>query len=174
MPKQFSRRSMVAMLGGTTAVGPTVAWSHDLRPGDPTYRFREYEDIVNRRGQIKQVYQWPNIANAIIFANIRNGLNGFQFSYDIPPDEIQVVVQSYAAANAATYDDFIWEKYRWGEALNVRDPLTNAPATRNMWFGTTVAHTSFTPGTQPTDRSHPFFDDVSIEGLQRRRVLFLA
>ena len=63
MPKQFSRRTMVAMLGGTTAVGPTAAWGHDLRPGDPTYRFREYEDIVNRRSQIKQVYQWPNIAN---------------------------------------------------------------------------------------------------------------
>jgi hypothetical protein len=174
MPTQFSRRTMVAMLGGTTAVGLTSVWGHDLRPGDPTYRFREYEDIVNRSAQVKQVYQWPNIANAIIFANIRNGLNGFQFSYDIPPDEIQVVVQAYAAANAATYDDFIWEKYRWGEGLSVRDPQTNQPATRNIWYGTTVAHTTLTPGRQPTDRNHPFFDDVSIEGLQRRRVLFLA
>ncbi|MBK5292315.1 MAG: hypothetical protein JJE04_11635 [Acidobacteriia bacterium] len=174
MPTQFSRRTMVAMLGGTTAVGPTAAWGHDLRPDDPSYRFREYEAIVNRSAQAKQVYQWPNIANAIIFANIRNGLNGFQFSYDIPPDEIQVVVQSYASANAATYDDFIWEKYRWGEGLSVRDPQTNQPATRNIWYGTTVAHATLTPGLQPTDRNHPFFDDVSIEGLQRRRVLFLA
>jgi hypothetical protein len=131
MSIQFSRRTMVAMLGSTVVDPKSAAWGHDLRPGDPTYRFREYEDIVNRNIQVKQVYQWPNIANAIVFANIRNGLNGFQFSYDIPPDEIQVVVQAYASANAAIYDDFIWEKYRWGEALNVVDPQTNQPATRN-------------------------------------------
>jgi hypothetical protein len=160
------------MLGGTVA-GPAV-WAHDLRPGDPTYRFREYEDIVNRNAQVKQVYQWPNIANAIIFANIRNGLNGFQFSYDIPADDIQIVVQAYASANAALYDDFIWDKYRWGEALGVRDPITNQPATRNIWYNTPVAHTTLTPGRQPTDRNSPFFDDTSIEGLQRRRVLFLT
>ena len=64
-----------------------LLWGHDLRPGDPSYRFREYEDIVNRNAQVKQVYQWPNIANAILFTNVRNGLNGFQFSYDIPPDK---------------------------------------------------------------------------------------
>jgi hypothetical protein len=121
MPTQLSRRTIVTMLGGTV-VGQTSAWGHDLRPGDPSYRFQEYEAIVNRSAQVKQVYQWPNIANAIVFPNIRNGLNGFQFSYDIPPDEIQVVVQAYSSANAATYDDFIWEKYRWGEALAVRDP----------------------------------------------------
>ena len=126
MHGQFSRRSMVTMLG-STAIGRTVAWGHDLRPDDPTYRFHEYENIVNRTAQIKQVYQWPNIANAILFANVRNGLNGFQFSYDIPPDDIQVVVQAYSSANAATYDDFIWEKYRWGEALAVRGENPHKP-----------------------------------------------
>ena len=173
MPTQLSRRTIITMLGGTV-VGHTSAWGHDLRPGDPSYRFQDYEAIVNRNAQVKQVYQWPNIANAIVFANIRNGLNGFQFSYDIPADEIQVVVQAYSSANAATYDDFIWDKYRWGEALAVRDPQTNQPATRNIWFGTTVGHTTLTPGRQPAERNHPFFDDISIEGLQRRRVLFLA
>ena len=173
MPTQISRRTMLMMLGGTVT-GPTAAWGHDLRPGDPSYRFQEYEQIVNRNAQVKQVYQWPNIANAIIFGNVRNGLNGFQFSYDIPADDIQVVVQAYASANAATYDDFIWDKYRWGEALNVRDPQTNEPATRNIWYGTPVAHTMLTPGRQPTDRNNAFFEEMSMEGLQRRRVLFLA
>lgn len=172
MPSQLSRRTMVAALGGAV-VGPAVR-AHDLRPGDPSYRFREYEDIVNRNAQVKQVYQWPNILNSIVFSNIRNGLNGFQFSYDIPPDDIQIVVQAYSSANAATYDDFIWEKYRWGEALGVTDPQTNRPATRNVWFNTSVPHTSFVAGRQPSDRNSPFFADASIEGLQRRRVLFLA
>ena len=97
---QFSRRTVLNVIGGSI-VGQTTGWGHDLRPGDPTYRFREYEDIVNRAVRVKQVYQWPNIANQIIFGNVRNGLNGFQFSYDVPADNIQIVVQAYASANAA-------------------------------------------------------------------------
>jgi hypothetical protein len=173
MPSQLNRRTAIAMIGGSF-VPSTAILGHDLRPGDPTYRFQEYESIVNRNAQVKQVYQWPNIANAIIFANIRNGLNGFQFSYDISPDEIQVVVQAYASGNAALYDSFIWEKYRWGEALSVRDPQTNQPATRNIWYNTPVSHTTLREGRQPAERNSPFFEDTSMEGLQRRRVLFLA
>src|SRR3954447_24597219 len=104
MSIQISRRTIVTMLGGAV-VGHTSAWGHDLRPGDPSYRFQEYEAIVNRIARVKQVYEWPNIANAVRFANIRNGLNGFQFSYDVSPDDIQIIVQAYASANAATYDD---------------------------------------------------------------------
>jgi hypothetical protein len=173
MSSQLSRRTIMTMLGGAV-VRHTSAWGHDLRPGDPSYRFQDYEAIVNRSARAKQVYEWPNIANTLIFANIRNSLNGFQFSYDIAADEIQVVVQAYSSATPATFDDFIWEKYRFGEALGVRDPQTNEPATRNIFSASPVAHTTLTPGRQPAERSHPFFDDTSIEGLQRRRVLFLA
>ena len=172
MPFEVNRRNVLKMLGGTIA-GPSL-WAHDLRPDDPTYHFQEYEDIVNRNAQVKQVFEWPNIANSLIFSNVRNSLNGFQFSYDISSDDIQIVVQAYSSANASLYDDSIWERYRWGEALGVVDPVTSKPATRNIFFNTPVAYTTLTPGRQPTDRNSPFFSDTSIEGLQRRRVLFLA
>ncbi len=73
-----------------TVVGLTSAWGHDLRPGDLSYRFQEYEAIVNRSAQVKQVYQWPNIANAIVFAMASTVL----VSCDTPPDEIQVLAQA--------------------------------------------------------------------------------
>jgi photosystem II stability/assembly factor-like uncharacterized protein len=130
MSVQLSRRTMVRILGSTVAAHHS-AWGHDLRPGDPSYRFQDYEAIVNRNSLVKQVYEWPNVANTLLFANIRNGLNGFQFSYDIPPDELQIVVQAYSLANAATYDDFVWDKYRMGEALAVRDP-PNEPASHTQ------------------------------------------
>ena len=120
------------------------------------------------------MYQWPNINNAIVFPNIRNGLNGFQFSYDIPQDLIQVVVQAYAGANPAMYDDFIWDKYRFGESTAVKDPLTSDFAKRNIWYSTTVPYQDLAGGRLPQDRNHPFYADTSIEGLQRRRVLFLV
>ena len=155
MSNQFNRRTIITMLGGAV-VGHTSAWGHDLRPDDPSYRFEEYEAIINRRAHVRQVYEWSNIANSLIFPNIRNGLNGFQFSYDVPPREVQIVVQAYSSANAANYDDFIWEKYRMGEALAVRDPQTNQPATRNIFFGSPVADTTLTPGRQPAERNDTF------------------
>ena len=53
--------------------------AHDLKPGDPAYRFAEYEAIVNNPNlAVRQLYEYPNINNAIIFSNAVNGLNGFQ------------------------------------------------------------------------------------------------
>ena len=114
---------LAAFAGGSRDVE-----AHDLRPTDPAYRFDRYEAIVNRRVKIRQLYAWPNLKNPILFGNVSNGLNGFQFSYDVPPDQIQVVVQAYFTANGAMYDDHLWDKYRLGEAFTVTNPTTGQPA----------------------------------------------
>ncbi len=178
---QLTRRDALRAVG-TVALGAAAAqifkesaWAHDLRPGDPLYRYSEYESLVNRPElRVRQIYEWPNINNVTIYPNVRNGLNGFQFSYDIPSELIQVVVQAYAGANPALYDNFIWDKYRFGESTGVRDPVGGAPATRNIWYSSTVRWQDLTDGRLPADRNHAFYNDVSIEGLQRRRVLFLV
>jgi hypothetical protein len=161
-----------AALASTAALGgpPAVARAHDLRPTDPAYHFDEYERVVNRDVTLRQLYQWPTLTNALIFANIRNGLNGAQFSYGLPPAQVQVVVQAYASANAATYDDAMWAKYRLGEALGVKDPQTGQPATRNIWWASSTP----APEQPPADRAHPYYADTSLEGLARRGVLFLT
>ncbi len=177
MDKSLSRREFfrtAVAAAGVAALSslPGDAEAHDLTPTDPAYRFEKYEAIVNRPVRIRQLYQWPNINNPIIYPNISNGLNGFQFSYNVAPDDIQVVVQSYFSANAATYDDHIWERYRLGDAFNVKDPATGASATRNIWLKSKISAQDVSP--PPKDRSHPYYADTSIEGLQRRGVLFLT
>ncbi len=82
------------------------------------------------------------------------------------------MVQAFFSANAATYDDHIWEKYRLGDAFNIKDPATGASATRNIWVKSKISTQDVSP--PPKDRSHPYYADTSIEGLQRRRVLFLT
>jgi hypothetical protein len=150
---------------------PEAAEAHDLKPGDPVYQFDRYEGILNRQVRVRQLYAWPNIANTIIWPNIANGLNGFQFSYGVPPDQIQVVVQAYASANGAMYDDYIWAKYKFGDALNVKDPSTGQPASGNIWFKSKIPASEVSA--PPASRSHAYYGDTSIEGLQRRGVLFL-
>jgi hypothetical protein len=174
-----SRRSALALAGAAAGAGatlagggaPRAALAHDLRPDDPAYDFDRYESIVNRDVTFRQLYQWPNLKNAVIFNNIRNGLNGAQFSYGLAADQIQVVVQTYDSANAATYDDFIWAKYRWGEALAVTDPRTNQPAERNIFYPSAIPAADVTP--PPTARGHAYYADNTMEGVQRRGVLFL-
>ena len=51
MPTQFSRRTMVVMLGGT-AVGSGAAWSHDLRPGDPDAKSFQADIVALARGEV--------------------------------------------------------------------------------------------------------------------------
>lgn len=175
---RISRRSLLKLgvaAGAVVATGaglPQQTYAHDLKPTDPLYPWARYEEIVNRPVTVRQVYQWPNLTNAIIWPNIRNGINGFQFSYGLPADAIQVVVQAYGSANAATYDDYIWEKYQFGDALKIDDPATKKPAKRNIWYPSQVKAADVTP--PPTDRAHPYYNDISIEGLQRRGVLFLC
>lgn len=175
----ISRRLLFKLAGATAAAASVVGYStnkaaaHDLTPTDPAYHYDEYEKIVNRRDlRVRQVYEWPNIKNEIIFGNVRNGMNGFQFSYGIPADAIQVVVQAFASANAATYDDTIWEKYKLGERLGVNDPKTSEPALRNIWYASSVDATASAEA--PEDRSDPYYEDASIEGLQRRGLLVLT
>jgi intracellular sulfur oxidation DsrE/DsrF family protein len=172
----ISRRHLLKVAGtaaaGAAALGQfsRAASAHHLEPTEAAFRFNEYEAIVNREVRFRQVYEWPNLANSIIFANIRNGINAAVFSYGVPEDQMQVVVAAYAAASAATYDDFIWAKYRLGEAMGIKDPATGQPAARNIWYPSA----NLMPATRPSARTDPYYADTSIEGLQRRGVLFLT
>jgi hypothetical protein len=172
---QVSRRAALkvaaGLAAGSAAFGQTarIGWAHDLRPADPAYSFDEYERIVDRDVTVRMLYEWPTLTNPIIFNNISNGLNGFQFSYDLPPNQIQVVVQAYATANLAMYHDTLWAKFRLGEIFKVQDPTTGEPAVRNIWFASKNP-----PMTEPpANRSNAYYSDLSLEGLQRRGVLFL-
>ena len=126
----LSRRRALSTAGAAAAGAaafmrlPAIASAQGLRPTDPIYPFDEYEAIVNREVTIRQVYEWPNLSNPIIFGNVSNGLNGFQFAYGLAPQQIQVVVQAYSSANLAMYDDSAWSTYQLGEVFNIKDPAS--------------------------------------------------
>jgi hypothetical protein len=168
--RRTALKAAVAAMGAT-ALSQVPAIAHaarDLRPGDPLYHWDRYEQIANRPATVRALFEWPNIKNPILWGNIQNLLNGFQFSYDVPADQIQVIVQAYATSNAATYDDYIWSKYTWGEFLGIKDPDSGQLATRNIFYPSKQPAPSSAPG----DRNDPFYNDFSIEGLQRRGALF--
>ena len=156
----------VAALG--QAAPASAQTTRDLRPGDPLYHWDAYEQIANRPATVRALFEWPNIKNALLWGNVQNLINGFHFSYDVPASDIQVIVQAYATANVAMYDDYIWDKYTWGDFLGIDDPTTGKPATRNVLYPSTSA----APSSPPDDRDAPFYRDYTVEGLQRRGTLF--
>jgi hypothetical protein len=172
----LSRR---AALRGAAAVGAAVATglgaagrtptagAHNLQPAEFE---AAYEQAVGRSALHYQVYQFPNIQNPIIWSNIRNGLNGSQFSFGEPAGSLAVVVQCYATGNLATYNDAMWDKYQFGALFNVRDPSTGESATRNLFYPrTTTGGTDLAP-----EDAQSLYNDTGMAGLMERGVVFLT
>ena len=171
----LSRRAALrgAVAAATAAVAYTIsdrhstAHAHNLQPSE----FADaYEAAVSRPALHYQLYQFVNIQNAVIWNNIRNGLNGSQFSYNEPPGSLQVVVQGYDSANIATYNDTIWEKYQLGAKHNVVDPRTGQPATRNVFYPRRTTGGMDLPPSDPRS----FWSDAGMVALIERGVIFLT
>jgi len=163
---------LAAVASAVTAVKAVKPVSADeLTTNDPLYHFDQYEAIVNRSLTFRQVFEWPSLENRELWGNAVNALNSFQFAYGAPADQIQIVVQAYSGSTAATFDDFIWNKYSLGQALQMPDAQGN-PATVNPFLHSKIPAAQVT--TPPTDQTDPYYFDYSIEGLQRRGVLFLT
>src|SRR5215213_6511458 len=158
--------SWAAVAGGLTLHRRShTAHAHNM----PLSEFQDrYEAAVSRPALHYQLYQFPNIQNAALWDNIRNGLNGSQFSYGEPPGSLQVAVQAYVTGNIATYNDLIWDKYQLGAKHNVADPSTGQPATRNIFYPRKTTGGADLPPEDPQS----LWNDSGMAGLMERGVVF--
>jgi intracellular sulfur oxidation DsrE/DsrF family protein len=123
---------------------------------------------VNKPDNIRQV--WEAVAfHPAVFNNMKNGLNGLHFGFGYRPDRITVVFAPHGPSSAVTYADAVWEKYRIGEFLGIKDAAGKAIASNVYLRPPTV----FLSTTDPDD-AQSFFQDTSIETLQSRGVVFLT
>lgn len=169
----FSRRSFVNGIGTTVAAFGTLsitsgAVDAQLIEKHADWKFGEFDAILRVSARAKQVYDIRPIAEGKFLNNIKNSLNGFHFGFNIPEDQIKVVVAMHGPSNMLNFDDSMWEKYRLGEWLQVSDPKTGKPAIRNPYFNKKTGLSA-----EPEDRASTF-QDTAIEGLQERGVKFLS
>jgi hypothetical protein len=169
----FSRRSFVNGMGTTVAAlgalgitSGTVDAQIIERHTD--WKFGAFDAILKVSARAKQVYDIRPIAEGKFLNNIKNSLNGFHFGFNIPEDQIKVVVAMHGPSNMLNFDDSMWEKYRLGEWLQVSDPKTGKPAIRNLYFNKKTGLSA-----EPEDRASTF-QDTAIERLQERGVKFLS
>jgi hypothetical protein len=173
-----------AFLGWGAALGSTLgllrarkASAHALPPG--SFDSPAYSRVLAAEAGYHAVFQSPHIEASVragdnlehlLLAQANNWLNGFQFSYNVRPEDLHLVSATYASANLLTYDDTVWQKYRLGEKYGVVDPKTGQSAVRNPFWPSRNG-----PGAS-TDPNNPksTYRDNGIEALQRRGVLFLT
>lgn len=75
-----------------------------------------------------------------------------------PDNELCALVILRHSAIPIAMEDRLWAKYKLGEMVNVNDPVTKAPAVRNIYWNS-----------QPGDLPLP---DMSVDQLQKRGALF--
>jgi hypothetical protein len=137
------------------------------------WKIAEFERLVGHPARVKQVFDENQIGGGKFLNNIKNSLNGLQFGFGIPTGQIKIVAAMHGPANALDFDDYVWQKYRIGEWLNVQDPKTGQAAVRNPFFVSKASPEMHYP-TQDPDDENSFFQDASIQALQLRGVQFLC
>jgi intracellular sulfur oxidation DsrE/DsrF family protein len=166
----FNRRSFVGT--GIAALG---MFGVNLPSGESQLVYKrsdwksaEFDKLAKYSAQVKQVYDIRPIADGKFLNNIKNSLNGFQVGFGIPAQQIKIAAALHGPSNMLNFDDTMWEKYRLGEFLQVNDPKTGRPATRNPYVQKTTSNS-----TNLEDRNSTY-QDTSIEALQERGVQFLS
>lgn len=137
------------------------------------WKLAAFNKLVAHPARVKQVYDVAQIGEGKFLNNIKNSLNGLQFGFNVPKDEIKIVAALHGPANMMNFDDSIWSKYRIGEWLHVTDPETGKPAERNIFFSAQGPLNSSAFAKNPDD-PESVYQDTRMETLQARGVQFLS
>ena len=172
--KELSRRNFVSNAAAAAGLAAFTAAPSALhaqlidKTGD--WRLSDFHRLVQTPARMKQVYDVIPIGSGKFLNNIKNSLNGLHFGFGFSMSQIQLVAALHGPSNLMNYDDYVWEKYRIGEWVQVDDPKTGKPATRNIFYS------SQTPrfASQDPESEGSLYQNTSIEVLQSRGVRFLS
>jgi intracellular sulfur oxidation DsrE/DsrF family protein len=163
-----SSASLAALAGGVAGAAEAVPGGTHFVERKSDFNEAEFSKIVGRPADIRQVFEAVAFHPAM-FGNIKNALNGLVFGFGYPADRVALAVAPHGPSSAYTYSDYVWSKYRIGEAFKTQDAKGNA-----------VASNIFLKPAKPLDKSsdpdaeESIYQDTSIESLQSRGVVFLT
>jgi hypothetical protein len=115
------------------------------------------------------LFDFPAHQGGVPLIHMYNFIDTYRRAYDEPASTCNVIGTCYGAPGATAsmplaWNDGVWDKYRIGEILELTDPVTRAPARRNMFFrprsGDPVLRNATVPG-------------ASMEALTRSGAVFL-
>jgi hypothetical protein len=173
--RSFAAKIMasLAALGAVSSLGRSadaqIVWTTS------EWKLSAFQQLLRERARVKQLFDITQVEDGAALAKIKNSLNGLHFGFGLPLEQIKVIGGLHGPANLLNFDDYIWSKYRVGEWLNIKDPQTGQPATRNPYYPSKLSADAarITPATDRNAENSPL-QDASMQGLQRRGVRFLG
>lgn len=133
-PEQFNtpRRSFIGRLTMGGAAALLFGRAGALRAEGLTQRGPD--DWVGRiHGKYRQLFDATTINDGMGAAYALNFLDSAKTAHDLSDADVCAVLSLRHQAVALGLTDAAWMKYRLGELLNVDDPATKVPATRNPY-----------------------------------------
>lgn len=163
-----TRRGFLGRTAATLALAlssPLPAWAESaperrLRATDPGTPSDEW--LKRLTGKHRQFFDMKTAENGMGLLHARNYLNTWRDAYHLSDRDVTAVVSLYGMGLPMGFDDAMWAKYPFGEAMKVTDPKTNAPAKRNIFTNP-----------QPGDTIALGMLDSSIDALTARGVVFI-
>jgi intracellular sulfur oxidation DsrE/DsrF family protein len=150
------RRGFLASLTGALALLPaTTAFARGERMAEKD------EWLRGLTGKHRQFFDVGSIQAGTPLRRVHNFLATYASAYDISESDVNAVFGAHGPALAFTLGDAAWAKYELGALYAINDPVTEKPATRNIFFEMTSKI-----GNVPAE--------ASIARLQARGVRFLA
>lgn len=126
----------LAALSATVAAGGLPSDAHAQATIDPW--------LAKLTGKHKQVFDAPAVDpfSSVYAATYMRTMTD---TYKLKPGEVNAVVVYRHFAMPLLVNDDVWAKYKLGAMLNVTDPATKGPSTRNIFY-------------KPAASEHPFPD----------------
>ena len=156
---ESDRRGFLAQVGaGTVAMlaAPALLRAESVLPSAP------FDDkwLDNLKGSHRQYFDATAVNSGWVLGYAMNWLDTMKSTYGVTDKDLNAVVGFRHFSIPMAYTDAIWAKYKLGEFAQLNDPLTKAPATRNIYFNSK-------PGDVP-------FPDMAIDKLKPRGVTFVV
>jgi intracellular sulfur oxidation DsrE/DsrF family protein len=85
----------------------------------------------------------------------------------LAPEQVAVAICPHGQSSSYCFSDYVWQKYKIGEAFKLKDAKDNL-VTTNIYLKPDHALS----GSQDPNDEEGFFQDTSIETLQKRGVVF--
>lgn len=161
--------SLAALSGATAGAAETVPGGSHFVERRANFDLQAFESAVDPPGvEIRQL--WEVVAfHPQVFGNVKNALNGLQFGFGHSASQIGMVFAPHGPSSAYTYTDYVWSKYKIGQAFSLKDAQGN-PVASNVFLAPAKTPDRNADPDDPTS----IYQDTSIQTLQSRNVVFLT
>jgi len=128
--------SLLASLTGAIAVDGELAPALAQTPGRSATQF-DLGWLDQMKGQHKQIFDYGSFdltADNRPLRFVRNYLDPYKDVFGLESPAINTAVGISRPAFPINASDVIWRKYKLGERWKITDPMTKAPAERNIYL----------------------------------------